>query len=181
MADKRKKFSLKILVVGEPAVGKTSVIIAFLEDTMLNHPDQKNFFRNPYFAPLQFLKLSPSHKWEIMLEEDSKVTFHDRDDRLREIDIDGKIRYFKDFQDLYDKATPGKCTSVFFEDEIKWYNHENDMRKYSKMFPKATFIVSGVGEEEGDYWKEYYKNGKMVRCNGDMTIAYDTFDERDYE
>ena len=67
-----------------------------------------------------------------------------------------------------------------FDDEIKWYDHEKDMRKYSKMFPKATFIVSGVGEEDGDYWKEYYKNGKMVRCKGDMKITYEPFDERDY-
>lgn len=68
-----------------------------------------------------------------------------------------------------------------FEDEIKWYDHEKDMREYSKKHPKVTFILYGVGEEEGDYWKEYHKNGKMVRCNGNMKVTYEPFDGRDYE
>ena len=67
-----------------------------------------------------------------------------------------------------------------FEDEIKWYDHEKDVRKYSKLFSKTTFIIFGVGEEEGDYWKEYYKDGKMVRCDGSMKVTYEQFDERDY-
>jgi len=132
--------------LGMQGVGKTSVIIAFCEDTILNHPDQKNFFRNPYFAPLQFLKLTPHTKWEIMLEEGSRVTFHDRDDKLAEINIDNKIKYFKDFNELYDKATPGKCTAVFFEDEVKWYDFIHFLRgvgewchiyldEYGELFP----------------------------------------------
>ena len=48
-----------------------------------------------------------------------------------------------------------------FDDEIKWYDHKSDMRMYSKQYPEITFIISGVGEEEGDYWKEYYLSGKL--------------------
>jgi hypothetical protein len=77
-------------------------------------------------------------------------------------------------------AVSGYQYSVF-DDEIKWYDHEKDMRKYSKKFPKVTFIISGVGEEEEDYWKEYHKNGKMLRCKGDMKVTYEPFDERGYE
>jgi len=71
--------------------------------------------------------------------------------------------------------TTGYEYSVFDDDEIKWYDHEKDMRNYSKCYPKVTFILYGVGEEEGDYWKEYYKNGDMVRRNGEMTVTYEPF------
>ena len=67
-----------------------------------------------------------------------------------------------------------------FDDELKWYSHEHDMRVYSEKFPTVTFILYGVGEEEGDYWREYYKNGKMVRHNGDMKVTYPEFNEEDY-
>ena len=36
-----------------------------------------------------------------------------------------------------------------------------DMKKFSKKFPDAIFIVSGYGEERNDVWEHRYKNGKM--------------------
>lgn len=102
---------------GIPGVGKTAVILAFLEDTLLNHPDQKCFWRNPYNAPFQFTKLKKA-QWEIMVEKDSGITFHDRDLRNKEIFL--PIDTFDDFDDLYEKATPGKCNVIFFKDQTKW-------------------------------------------------------------
>ena len=46
--------------------------------------------------------------------------------------------------------------------EIKWYDYDTDMRKLSKQFPHIVFTVEGDGEETGDHWKAYYKNGKGV-------------------
>lgn len=61
-----------------------------------------------------------------------------------------------------------------FDEEIKWYDHEEDMRKYSKKYPDVLFKIEGEGEESGDLWVEYHKNGRMQRCKGKIT-----FDEYD--
>jgi hypothetical protein len=50
-----------------------------------------------------------------------------------------------------------------FEDSIKWYDCEKDMRAYSKKHPNVVFCVDGEGEESGDIWKAYFQNGKMFR------------------
>lgn len=60
-------------------------------------------------------------------------------------------------------------------DSCKWYEHESDMKRISKEFPSVVFELSGEGEESGDIWKEYYKNGRMQRCNA--RIEFDPYDE----
>ena len=44
---------------------------------------------------------------------------------------------------------------------VKWYDRESDMRKVSTRFPEAVFTLRGEGEDPGDQWVEYYKNGKL--------------------
>lgn len=46
------------------------------------------------------------------------------------------------------------------EDTIKWYSCREDMKRISLMFPDRVLSVSGEGEESGDIWTAYYKNGK---------------------
>jgi hypothetical protein len=46
-------------------------------------------------------------------------------------------------------------------DEMKWYEHEDDMKNFSKLFPKVLFTLEGTGEEAGDMWVKYFQNGKM--------------------
>lgn len=59
-------------------------------------------------------------------------------------------------------------------DSCKWYDHENDLRRFSIMHPEALFKLSGEGEEPGDIWIEYYQNGKMQQCKA--KISFDEFD-----
>jgi len=59
---------------------------------------------------------------------------------------------------------------------IKWYDHDADMRKLSKQWPKATFTVHGEGEDNLDLWDEYFVNGKMQRC--EAVITYPQFDRK---
>lgn len=66
-----------------------------------------------------------------------------------------------------------------FEDEIKWYDHEKDMRAYSKKHPDTLFKLSGEGEESGDIWAEYYQNGLMQRCKAQ--IVFDDLDKSKME
>lgn len=47
-----------------------------------------------------------------------------------------------------------------FEDSIKWYSCEEDMVSVSKRFPDVTFYLQGEGEETGDLWAMWFKNGE---------------------
>lgn len=58
-------------------------------------------------------------------------------------------------------------------DQSKWYSHERDMREFSKKHPKALFMLSGEGEESGDMWREYYRDGKMQKCK--VQLHFNTF------
>lgn len=48
-----------------------------------------------------------------------------------------------------------------FNDSCKWYQHEETLRKFSKIYPNAVFVLDGVGEQYPDIWRKYFKNGKM--------------------
>lgn len=52
-------------------------------------------------------------------------------------------------------------------DSMKWYDHDRDMMKLSKAFPDELFILHGEGEENGDLWNAYYKDGKMEICRAE--------------
>lgn len=60
-------------------------------------------------------------------------------------------------------------------DSCKWYDHEKEVSDFSKIYPDVLFELSGEGEESGDIWKKYFKNGKMQLCQVKMT--FDPFDE----
>lgn len=85
---------------------------------------------------------------------------------------DGKTDYEKEISVLADY---GNC----FEDEIKWYNCKNDMLKFSKQHPKTTFLVQGFGEEDGDIWKCWFKNGKSFYSKA--KLVFEEFDESKLE
>lgn len=48
-------------------------------------------------------------------------------------------------------------------DSVKWYSSDEDMKLISKKFPSALFTLNGEGEESGDVWVAYFKNGKMQK------------------
>lgn len=84
------------------------------------------------------------------------------------------------------KITPRTCEDVLCELEaklgfsiddyaIKWYNHEEDIREFSKEHPDVLFTLEGWGEEQGDIWRKYFKNGKYYQVKAE--INYPEFDE----
>lgn len=60
-------------------------------------------------------------------------------------------------------------------DQCKWYEHHEEMVELSKHFPETVFCLYGDGEENGDTWYTYYKNGKSQHCPAKIT--YDEYDE----
>lgn len=62
-----------------------------------------------------------------------------------------------------------------FEDEIKWYDCEKDMITFSKKHPGVTFLIDGEGEESGDIWKAYFKNGKIFKTKA--TLVFEEYSE----
>lgn len=65
------------------------------------------------------------------------------------------------------------------EDDTKWYDHHDDMLKFSKVFPEALFELYGEGEEQGDVWKKYYQNGKSLVIRAKVT--FEDFDKSKME
>ena len=62
-----------------------------------------------------------------------------------------------------------------WNDSCKWYNHEKHMKELSKIYPDTIFLLEGEGEESGDIWRKYFKNGKMQVCKAE--IVFPAFDE----
>src|ERR1700733_15663509 len=56
----------------------------------------------------------------------------------------------------------GSLVNGHSPESCKWYEHETDMIKYSKQYPELTFALKGEGEEAGDVWIKYFKNGKIT-------------------
>lgn len=74
---------------------------------------------------------------------------------------------------LYGNSEPIKHS---LEDSCKWYDHEEDMVRLSKKFPDVVFELHGEGEESGDIWVKYFKNGKKQVVKAELKFA--PFDEK---
>lgn len=61
------------------------------------------------------------------------------------------------------------------DDSCKWYSWHEHMIEVSKLFPNDLLTISGDGEEQGDQWKAYFKNGKSQVCKA--IITFEEFDE----
>ena len=112
-------------VTGSQGSAKTSVLLSFMNYTLEHYPGEKVFWSSCYFAPLQFVKIGKD-KFNIMVKRGCGVSFHDRNQRLKQ--IYPKTCKFKDFDELYDKANPEMCNAVFFGDRLKWIDFIHYLR-----------------------------------------------------
>ena len=58
---------------------------------------------------------------------------------------------------------------------LKWYEYLDDMIKFSKLYPDLIFEMYGNGEETGDIWVHYFKDGKSYRDSPE--IVFPKYDE----
>lgn len=59
--------------------------------------------------------------------------------------------------------------------DVKWYDWKDHCLEVSKDFPNLVINVEGDGEEQGDQWKAYFKNGKVQVCKA--IVTFEDFDE----
>lgn len=78
------------------------------------------------------------------------------------------IESFRDFSEYARYAINGSGDS---RDSCKWYNHQDELKRFSLLHPEALFKLSGEGEESGDIWREYYQNGQMQLCKAQIVFA----------
>lgn len=57
----------------------------------------------------------------------------------------------------------------------KWYDWADHLKEVSLLFPDDLIEISGEGEESGDIWRAYFKNGKSVQIHAELT--HPNFDE----
>jgi len=60
-------------------------------------------------------------------------------------------------------------------EEVKWYDWKQHCLEVSKDFPNLVISVSGDGEEQGDQWKAYLKDGKIQIAKA--VVTFEAFDE----
>jgi len=60
------------------------------------------------------------------------------------------------------------------EQEAKWYESDEDMKWLSTTYPEHLFMLEGEGEESGDLWRQYWRNGKCQHVSAE--IVYEDFD-----
>jgi hypothetical protein len=53
-------------------------------------------------------------------------------------------------------------------DSMKWYDHDIECAEVSKRFPGVVIALHGEGENPGDIWDAYYKDGQMQICRASM-------------
>jgi len=140
-------------ITGSQGSGKTSVMLSFMAYTMRNYPNEKIFWSSCYYAPLQFVKIGKDN-FHIMVKKNSGVTFHDRNQKLKQ--IYPEVTYFKDYQDLYNKAKPGICNAVFFGNRVLWIDFIHYLRSVGEWVHVYIDELSEISPAftSGKLWKK---------------------------
>jgi len=137
-------------LTGAQGTGKTSVLLAFTDNTITSNPSEKIFWREQMDAPLQTFKLG-LEKIRFFVKKDSNVIFRDRNKRLEEIDLNPV--YFRDYEELYEIAPNGRASVVFFDNDHEWM--------------KFIHYLRGVGEWVNIFIDEMADIAPSV-CSGDL-------------
>jgi hypothetical protein len=79
------------------------------------------------------------------------------------------------FREQYECAKYALSEDGYPIEPCKWYECESELKAFSKSYPEHLFLLVGEGEESGDLWKLYVKNGKCQRASA--RVIYDEYDE----
>lgn len=110
-------------------------------------------------------------------------------------DIQGAVEDFIELIDATDYTSPaaqlkdgfsyaltpsGNPGHWYPNESCKWYEHDEDMKYLSTRFPGVVFELSGSGEENGDIWRSWYKDGKSYDWHMPQTYgpSYDEIKDK---
>ena len=84
------------------------------------------------------------------------------------LDLESKVEINREeiieaFRDGCDYASCALDYEGHTNDSVKWYEHEEDLVSFSKSYHYVTFILTGRGEDEDDYWQLVVLNGEATR------------------
>lgn len=65
--------------------------------------------------------------------------------------------------------------------DCKWYDYAEFMIKMSKTFPDYLFTLNGRGEENGDIWRAFYKNGKTYMEKAKMVFTSEKIEDDPFD
>lgn len=66
-----------------------------------------------------------------------------------------------DVQDQFDELEVGAIFYCGQWNDISWYEHEEDLLRISKHFPRFTFTLTGIGQAADDMWKKRFRAGAV--------------------
>jgi hypothetical protein len=52
----------------------------------------------------------------------------------------------------------------------RWYEHEADLRAFSRQYPHLLFTLRGEGQDNTDIWALYVVNGKSHKARAQIMI-----------
>ena len=74
-----------------------------------------------------------------------------------------------EFRKSYEDAEYALTENGNTNNETSWWSSEDDLKEFSKKYPKVLFMMTGNGSDAGgDYWNLYVKNGKSFKAIGEI-------------
>lgn len=119
--------------------------------------------------------------YTLRTDNDEKVNLKKFIDELGKIGVadffnEGPVP-IDELKDIVECEGEDAADSIDLQTEpIKWYENEEDMKKLSAVFPDVLFRLYGEGEESGDLWLCYHKNGKSQ--HEPAVVSYGEFDPK---
>lgn len=100
-----------------------------------------------------------------------------------EVTVTGPSEALKEFEEAADAGETTLDDVEYsymlkgMEFNAKWYHYDRDMLSVSKRFPELLFVIEANGEESGDIWRAYFRNGKQKRIEPEMNWPEVDFDK----
>ena len=94
----------------------------------------------------------------------------------------------KEIRELIKKLLESDDGTFFWaeNEEVKWYDYEENVLKVSNHFPDVLITVYGAGEEsnllenDADVWVQYFQGGKKTKVHpAKVQITYSPFNARE--